>query len=88
MKFLLRLVPHHALALLLLLALASPLCAADYFVATNGNDNNNGLTAARPFRNVARAALLAIVGERGVVPPFAMVDRPLKQLWFAGRNLA
>ncbi len=59
MKFLLRLVPHHALALLLLLALASPLCAADYFVATNGNDNNNGLTAARPFRNVARAALLA-----------------------------
>jgi hypothetical protein len=31
----------------------------------------------------SRAALLAIVGERGVVPPFAMVDRPLKQLWFS-----
>ena len=42
-----------------LLALASPLCAADYFVAITGSDNNNGLTAARPFRNVARAALLA-----------------------------
>ena len=43
----------------LLLALASPLCAADYFVAITGSDNNNGLTAARPFRNIARAALLA-----------------------------
>lgn len=40
--------------------LTTPLCAADYFVAINGNDNaNNGLTAARPFRNIARAAILA-----------------------------
>ena len=30
-----------------------------------------------------RAALLAVVGEQGTVPPFAMLDRPLNQLWFA-----
>ena len=30
-----------------------------------------------------RAALLAIVGERGSVPPLAMVDRPLRQVWFS-----
>lgn len=60
MKFPLRLVPRRALAVLLLLVFSAPLHAADYFVATNGNDNNNGLTAARPFRTIARAALLAI----------------------------
>ena len=31
----------------------------------------------------SRITLLAIIGERGVVPPFALVDRPLGQLWFA-----
>ena len=31
----------------------------------------------------SRLALLAIVGERGAVPPFVMLDRPLGQLWFA-----
>ena len=31
----------------------------------------------------SRIALLAIIGESGSVPPFAMVDRPLKQVWFA-----
>ena len=31
----------------------------------------------------SRVALLAIMGERGVLPPFVMVDRPLRQLWFA-----
>ena len=33
----------------------------------------------------SRIALLAIIGEMGSVPPFAMVDRPLGQLWFAQR---
>ena len=46
------------------------LSAADAFVGTAASWTS-------------RAALLAIVGERGVVPPFAMVDRPLKQLWFS-----
>ena len=31
----------------------------------------------------SRVILLAIAGERGAVPPFAMVDRPLHELWFA-----
>jgi photosystem II stability/assembly factor-like uncharacterized protein len=65
MKFLPRLVPRSPLPLLFfLLAFASPLCATDYFVATNGNDNaNNGLTAARPFRNIARAVTAALPGD-------------------------
>ena len=32
---------------------------------------------------MSRAGLLSIIGEKGVVPPFALVDRPLQQLWFA-----
>ena len=31
----------------------------------------------------SRVALLAMLGERGALPPFVMVDRPLRQLWFA-----
>ena len=31
----------------------------------------------------SRICFLAIVGEMGEVPPFAWVDRPLGQLWFA-----
>ena len=31
----------------------------------------------------SRICLLAIIGEKGLVPPFAMVDRPLGQVWFA-----
>lgn len=31
----------------------------------------------------SRIYLLAIIGEKGLVPPFAMVDRPLGQVWFA-----
>lgn len=31
----------------------------------------------------SRVVFLAIIGERGVIPPFWMVDRPLGQLWFA-----
>ena len=29
------------------------------------------------------AALLSVAGERGALPPYVMVDRPLKELWFA-----
>ena len=31
----------------------------------------------------SRLVLLAIAGEIAAVPPFAMVDKPLGQLWFA-----
>ncbi|KAL1530559.1 hypothetical protein AB1Y20_001460 [Prymnesium parvum] len=31
----------------------------------------------------SRVILLSIIGERGVVPPFAFVDKPLGRLWFA-----
>ena len=31
----------------------------------------------------SRLALLAIVGEGGVLPSFELLDRPLGQLWFA-----
>ena len=31
----------------------------------------------------SRVLLLALVGEHGGLPPFALVDRPLKRLWFA-----
>ena len=34
----------------------------------------------------SRLALLAITGERGALPPFVMLDRPLGQLWFAGKS--
>ena len=32
---------------------------------------------------LAGGLLLAIIGEKGAVPPFEMVDKPLKDLWFA-----
>lgn len=31
----------------------------------------------------SRVALFSIVGEKGSIPPFIMIDRPLKELWFA-----
>jgi hypothetical protein len=31
----------------------------------------------------SRLALLAIVAEQGKVPPFALLDQPLRQIWFA-----
>jgi len=40
--------------------LCAPLRAIDYFVALTGNDNaNDGKSAAKPFRNIARAATVA-----------------------------
>mmetsp|Transcript_62246 Transcript_62246/g.103441 ORF Transcript_62246/g.103441 Transcript_62246/m.103441 type:complete len:446 (+) Transcript_62246:61-1398(+) len=31
----------------------------------------------------SRLCLLAIIGQMGTIPPFVMLDRPLRQLWFA-----
>ena len=31
----------------------------------------------------SRILFLAILAERGAVPPFAMVDQPMRQVWFA-----
>jgi hypothetical protein len=31
----------------------------------------------------SRLALLALAGERGALPPFALLDQPLGTLWFA-----
>ena len=33
--------------------------------------------------NVQAGECLAIVGESGALPPFEMIDRPLRGLWFS-----
>ncbi len=47
-------------------AISGPVFAAEYFVATNGNDNSAG-TEAAPFRNIGRAASLVAPGDRVTV---------------------
>ena len=51
-------------------ALSQLLSRADAFVGTAASWTS-------------RLVLLAIAGEIAAVPPFAMVDKPLGQLWFA-----
>ena len=59
----LRAKPSTFLLLAALLGLVAPLRAVDYFVALTGSDNNDGKSAAKPFRNIAKAASVVNSGD-------------------------
>jgi len=47
-----------------IVVVASPaLAATNYYVATNGNDNNNGTSLSTPFRTIQKCATVAVAGD-------------------------
>ena len=55
---------RNLLVLLTAILIASAnLNAANYYVATNGNDANNGTALATPFKTVQKAATVAVAGD-------------------------